>query len=141
MKWNWGTGIALSFTVFCGLMVYMVIQSFQTDFFLVSKQYYVDELKYQERIDDLERAKNSSVLISQVADQQSVSFTIDSDKHISGEIHFYRPDNANLDHKVKFTESNIKIEKTDLAPGRYLAKISWLDSDHSYYQEEEIIVR
>lgn len=140
MKWNWGTGIALSFTVFCGLMVFMVIQSFQTDFFLVSKQYYLDELKYQERIDDLERTKEAGILITQKADQESLFFNIDTDKHISGEIHFYRPENAKLDHKMKFSNSSIEVEKSNLVPGRYIAKISWLDQDHSYYQEEELII-
>ena len=141
MKWNWGTGIALSFTVFCGLMVYMVIQSFQTDFFLVSKQYYVDELKYQERIDELKRTRNAEILISQKAEESTLHFNIDTEKHISGQIHFYRPDNALLDHKVKFTDSNITVEKSALAPGRYIAKISWLDHEKSYYQEKELIVQ
>lgn len=141
MKWNWGTGIALSFTVFCGLMIYMVVQSFQTDFFLVSNQYYVDELKYQERIDELERTKNTEILISQVVAESALRFTIDTDKRISGQIHFYRPDNALLDHIVKFNDNNIAVEKSELTPGRYIAKISWLDHDKSYYQEKELIIR
>lgn len=141
MKWNWGTGIALSFTVFCGLMVYMVIQSFQTDFFLVSKQYYVDELKYQERIDELKRTKNAEILISQKAEESALHFNIDTEKRISGQIHFYRPDNALLDHKVKFNDSDITVEKSALVPGRYIAKISWLDQEKSYYQEKELIIQ
>ena len=141
MKWNWGKGIALSFTVFCGLMVFMVIQSFQTDFFLVSRQYYVDELKYQERIDELQRTKDSGILISQKTEKNTLFFNINTDSHIAGQIYFYRPDNALLDHTVKFNDKQIKIDKAELVPGRYIAKISWLDQDKSYYREEELIVK
>ena len=59
MKWNWGTKIALSFVGFCGLMIFMTVKSFNTDFHLVTEDYYAEELQYQDHID---RVKNLSLI-------------------------------------------------------------------------------
>jgi len=140
MNWNWGKGIALSFTVFCGLMIFMVIQSFQQDFSLVSGQYYQDELKYQERIDELKRTRAAGLTLQTASDAEAVTFVINTNAPIAGKIHFYRPDDATLDHEVAFKNAFIRVGKEALNPGRYIAKISWFDKKESYYLEKEITI-
>ena len=53
MKWNWGTGIFLSFVLFCAFIITMVSRAFQQDISLVSETYYQEELAYESRIQDI----------------------------------------------------------------------------------------
>ena len=138
---NWGNAIALSFTCFCGLMVFMVVKSFEQDFYLVSPQYYADELQYQDRIDELERARDEGKSVIARVEALQVTLTVAGDTEATGNIHFYRPDNAAFDHKVSFKSGQAIVPKKDLIPGRYIAKVSWQNKQESYYQETEVIVR
>ena len=58
MKINWGTGIAIFFSVFVLSLVYQVYRSTQYDHSLVSDQYYADDLRYQEHYDKLANAQS-----------------------------------------------------------------------------------
>ncbi|MGB3467559.1 MAG: FixH family protein [Cyclobacteriaceae bacterium] len=140
MKWNWGKGIALSFTVFCGLMIFMVIRSFQTDFHLVSDHYYQEELKYQDRIDEISRAKTDGSSVETAYDGKNVTFVLTTATPVKGEIHFYRPDNATFDYKVSFDQPKVEVSETKLVKGRYIVKVSWYESDRKYYQERELFI-
>ena len=141
MKMNWGTAIALSFTCFCGLMVFMVVKSFEQDFHLVSQQYYSDELQYQNRIEELERTRDAGKQVVARVEEEQVTFIIADDPEAVGKVHFYRPDNAAYDHLATFDQGHAIIAKNQLAPGRYIAKISWQNSSDSYYQEQELIIK
>ena len=140
MNWNWGKGIAASFTVFCGLMIFMVIRSFQTDFHLVSSQYYQEELKYQERIDEMKNVHTDGSNPDLTFDGKKINFRLVTLKPVKGEIHFYRPDNAALDQKVYFDTPEVTVNKNRLINGRYIAKIAWYEQDRKYYQEKEIFI-
>ena len=61
MKWNWGTGIAITLVLFIGLMSFMVFKSTQQRFDLVSENYYEEELNYQEVIDQKRNSSNVSL--------------------------------------------------------------------------------
>jgi len=48
---NWGNKLVLVFIVFGAFIGYLVYQAVNTKYDLVSKDYYKDELRYQEKID------------------------------------------------------------------------------------------
>ena len=48
---NWGTKITLSFIAFVGIIITMVVISMRQDISLVAKDYYVQEIAYQDQID------------------------------------------------------------------------------------------
>jgi hypothetical protein len=50
-NWNWGTGIALVYTVFALSMIALVVSSFSKKLDLDSKDYYAQELVFQNQID------------------------------------------------------------------------------------------
>src|SRR5688572_23798846 len=56
MTLNWGHKLIGVFLVFAGMMSWLVYQSVTTRFDLVSKEYYKDELQYQQVIDGTNRA-------------------------------------------------------------------------------------
>ena len=53
---NWGYKLMWTFIVFAVMMLYLVFRSFQTNFELVEKDYYKNELIYQQVIDGTGRA-------------------------------------------------------------------------------------
>ena len=54
---NWGNKIAISFIIFIGIIVTMVVISMKQDISLVSTDYYEQEIAYQDQIDRMERTR------------------------------------------------------------------------------------
>ncbi len=140
MKWNWGTKITLSFILFCGLMIFMVIKSFQQDFHLVAEDYYAQELQYQERIDQLKNASKLNYKPELSGSRESITIRFDVDGELNGEIYFYRPDNSTFDKTFELNGTQTIISKNDLVEGRYIAKITWSHDDEKYYFEKEVFI-
>lgn len=145
MKWDWGKGIVLSFILFCGFVIWIVIQAFQQDFDLVSETYYQDELVYQERIDDRSNLHESGLSISfeQKSDDFILSFP-PAFAGASGEVKFYHVSKAIFDktYPIALTEENQqKINKKDLIKGSFKVQVSWNVNDESYFQEQDVFLR
>ena len=69
---TWGTKLLLVFTAFALLMSTLVYMCMKQKFELVSKDYYKDELRYQDKIDGMNNAnKIGNVLIQE--NQENVS--------------------------------------------------------------------
>jgi hypothetical protein len=60
---NWGNKLILAFVVFAAGMAFMVYQAVNTDFELVEKDYYKQELRYQQVIDGKAEAAKLSAAI------------------------------------------------------------------------------
>ena len=140
MKWNWGTKIVIAFVIFCGLMIFMVVKSFEQDFHLVTEDYYQQELRYQEKIDQIANARliDYKPELQGTPEEVSVSFELSTPP--TGSIHFYRPDNYRLDKIFEITDNKTTISKSDLAKGRYIVKINWEHEETKYYVEQEVLI-
>ena len=80
---NWGNKLVLVFIVFAALIFTLVYKAVNTKFDLVSKDYYKDELRYQEKIDGIHKANTlSSVAIT----QNNSTVTLALPKEMNGEI-------------------------------------------------------
>lgn len=145
MKWNWGTGIVVSFVLFCSFIIYIVVQAFQLDVDLVSENYYKDELNYQQRINDRANLESSGLSVKTNQTAELLAFSFPSDfKGAQGEIHFYHPSREIFDkHFVLALDSeNVQnVRKSELVKGRYKIKMNWTAGGKSYFQEDEIFVR
>ena len=58
MKFNWGYKILLVYGLFVIGIMFLVFKSTQQKYDLVQKDYYADELKYQNVIDASQKAKD-----------------------------------------------------------------------------------
>jgi hypothetical protein len=142
---NWGHKIALVFTAFVGLMVFMVYQSFQVNIDLVAEDYYQQELEYQQTIDKM---KNVSQLaqrlsFSQENQQLIIQFPDLFETGLEGEINLFRPSDKRFDVNTKITlDENHRqsISTTELAKGYYKVKLDWKDGKKSYYHEESVFI-
>lgn len=147
MKFNWGTGIAIFYTVFVLAMVGAVIRSTQFDNSLVSDHYYADDLNYQRHYDkltnsqslkqDLEITKNKSAGLVELAFPTQM-------EDISGEIHFFCPSNSRLDFRLPIEINDQKQQAVPLEKlkkqGMWRVKVDWKAGETAYYKEVVITI-
>lgn len=146
-KINWGTGIVIAFVLFIGFILYFVIKT-TTDsnyeYDLVAKDYYKDELEYQQRIDKLNNAKKleTNINIDRVEKGITVNFpTTFSSEKIKGTIYLYRPSDKILDVIIPISLKNSHsqfISDEVLVSGRWDLKIEWNVSDETYLFQHSI---
>lgn len=142
---NWGNKLVVVFILFALLIGVLVYKAMNTKYELVSKDYYSDELRYQDRIDGRNNAAGiSSVSVSQ--DAEAVLINLPSEmkgKKIEGEAWFYCKTDAQKDRKITLlvdTSGRQVILKKELAKGSYELKLNWQLGEKKYYTERNITV-
>lgn len=143
---SWGNKLLVVFIVFATLIGTLVYKCTQANFELVTKDYYGEELKFQDQIDGVNNAnKISSVTINQSADELSVQMPKElNGKKISGQAWFYCPNNSTNDRKISLNaddNGNIIIAKNQLAKTKYLLKLSWKTADENFYNEQSVEIK
>lgn len=144
MKFNWGTGIALFYSVFVIVLVFAVIRSTGYDNSLVSDHYYADDINYQQHYD---KVRNSQLLekdlrIYNFPQKEVVALQFPENLGaVGGEIYFFCPSDSRQDFRipVKLSENfQQEVATTDLKPGLWRVKVSWEAGDREFYKEEVI---
>ncbi|MDB5211469.1 MAG: hypothetical protein JWQ30_2296, partial [Sediminibacterium sp.] len=104
---NWGNRLVLVFVGFALLIGTLVYKSMHTKFELVSKDYYNDELRYQDKIDGkANAAKISSVTV--VENPEAIIINLPAEhqgRNITGEAWFYCGSNATYDRKISLSDA------------------------------------
>lgn len=138
---NWGKKIALLYLSFVVLIVAMVTMAMRQKVDLVASDYYEQEIKYQEKINKIERTKMLSSQLTWKIEKNQIIFEFPKEangKIKSGYINFFRPSNAEMDQKTEFkndTTSNQIIDTKKLNKGVYKMQIDWKAEDMEYYNE------
>lgn len=142
---DWGKKIALvygSFVVFMLGLVYLCLQ--QKDLFLVTPDYYKQELVYQDKIDHMQNVADlsSEVRIDYTANGLSINFPEECSQS-SGEIGLYRPSNANMDISIPFRLSlsnSFEVATDKLEKGLWVVKLDWTKGEKQYYLEQKVTI-
>lgn len=143
---NWGYKLMIGFIAFVLFIGYLAYKSINTKYELVSKDYYKDELRYQEKID----GKANAAKISAVNFLQSdTTFTVvmpteQKGKNLTGELWFYCPINEGYDKRIVLLVDSFNqqiISKTQLHKTNYTLKFSWKQDSTNYYLEKEISIK
>jgi len=143
---NWGNRLFITFIIFGTGIFYLVYRSMHTDFDLVEKEYYKSELRYQDVIDGSNRANALSgpVMLQETGTGVLVQLPAEmKDQVITGTILFYCDYNARLDRKFELhinTGGLQVIEKKQIPPGSYTAKIDWNANGKNYHTEKIITI-
>jgi len=140
---NWGNKLILVFIGFAGLMTTLVYKAVNTRFELVSKEYYQDELRYQDKIDGRTNASSIGAITVATEGEELVLQLPDEMKGmiIKGEAWFYCKTAAIKDLRLPLLtdeEGKQRIERKKLPADKYLLKLSWEASGKKYYMEKEI---
>jgi len=146
MTFNWGHKLTIGFLAFAGMIVYLVVQSINTRYDLVSKEYYKEELQYQQVIDGASRANQlgSHAAITQTNDKLTVQLPSEmQQKTITGSILFYSIDNSQKDKTISLQVDGSGVQTINnrsFTSGRYTAKISWQTNGEQYYTEVPVTI-
>ncbi|MBK8339727.1 MAG: FixH family protein [Flavobacteriales bacterium] len=143
---NWGKGLAMALAAFAGLMVFFIVMAARNPEPLVTEQYYEEELKYQERIDNSERANALTRAVRIEVNGQGVRLSFPEEMHdraIHGELTLLRPNDPIADRHVTITPDGSGVFETvdlGLLSGRYNALLEWSVDGVAYYTEEKLMV-
>ena len=129
-------GAFVAFGVFVGSFIWKASQS---EVNLVSKDYYQQELKYQDRIETLKRSSKYDKDVKLDLNNGVVGVSVPEELvGANGVLHFYRPSNKKLDQLVQFTpnKTNTSFQMSHLEAGHWVLKISLSDkAGVDYYFE------
>ena len=143
---NWGNKLLVTFLVFGAGMFYLVYRSVTTNFDLVDKDYYKNELRYQEVIDGVNRTNALSEVVKLTQNDDGLLLQLPSEmknQKIAGSVHFYCDYNAKKDKKFSLntdTDGKQVLDNRQISSGNYTVKISWNANSKEYYTEKPITI-
>lgn len=147
-KFNWGWGIFLTCLTFILFISSLVYRASREKIEFVTENYYDKELKFQDQIDHSQNAEKLSekIKVSQNTNEGTISISYPSSidwKSVSGQITFFKPDNADLDFDVKAMcdENHMQqVNSTKMKRGWWNVKISWASGETPYYFEQKLLL-
>ena len=147
-KSRWGIGIAIVYGIFMLAAVGAVVASrFQRND-LVARDYYEQEIKYQDHIDRITRTSDMKQHLDfrfdRGANQLAVTFPGEiAAERISGKITLYFPANAGYDRTVAIAIDANHQQRLDcrrLPRGHWRIKCLWQIDAHELYSEGPVIL-
>lgn len=141
MKFNWGTGIFLFYSIFAATLFFAVYRSTKHDHSLVVENYYEEDLNYQSRFDQIQNSRSleAGLIIQLDRKEKMISLDFPKDKKgISGEILLYRADNKKLDQHIPIqlnAENTMLIPTKDILMGRWKMEVVWEADGQSYFDK------
>jgi len=146
MKFNWGTGITISITLFLVVSFAMIFHFMNQKVDLVTDNYYEKTLVYQTTIDEAVRSKdvNNQIKLEYLNNRLKFIFPISIINKISnGEMYFYRPSDSNKDFKTSFQlnkNNEIVWDASKIEKGYWKVQIHWLMDKESYSVERTLMI-
>ena len=138
---NWGTKITVLYSGFVILIVSMVSMAMREKVDLVSADYYEQELKYQDKIDQMENSNGLLEPFSWEVRQDVILLKFPGEfkgKVKGAEIHFFRPSDKTLDQQVSMPSDTAQLQHVETAKfrkGIYRMEVSWEAEDRKFYNE------
>lgn len=142
MKFNWGTGITITFVTFVALSLFQLYKSRQYDNPLVKEDYYVDDLQ----LEDLLKKKNNALSLTGLVLKENgkgrMLVVIPNDKEISGALTFMSPVHKSEDvsFPLKMVNDSMWIDVTTLRTGKWNVQLEWTDNQKEYLYQEAVIL-
>ncbi|TMI66025.1 MAG: hypothetical protein E6H07_09010 [Bacteroidetes bacterium] len=145
MKISWGYKIAGVYLLFVAGIVFLVFKANNERFDMVTKDYYGEELKYQQVIDQSANANALSAPVSVERNEGAVTvrFPIEmKDKKIDVDFYLYYPADDKKDFRKSFTINAPEFNQSlpEGAKGLYELKLSWTADGKKYYNERKIFL-
>lgn len=142
---NWGYKILFVYLAFITGILFMVFRSTGEKTDLVAPDYYEQELKYQDKIDQAGRtASLSSPLQYNIANGRlSISFPGDfKGKTLEGNIILYCPSDKRKDLRQPFMvmDETVSLGLPGHYAGMFELQVSWKSDGNTYYYEKKIFI-
>ena len=142
---NFGGKIVVLYLSFVALILTLVFMCFGQKVELVSKDYYAQEIAFQDKINAVNNEKSLNGSINHSVIGNEVILTIDStllSNDFEGTIVFFRPSDSSKDVKIKMNFNNYTqiINGSSLIHGAYKLQLTWVTNHTKYFKEEVIFI-
>ncbi len=143
---NWGKKILLVYIVFVAGILFLVYKSSVQNQDLVTPDYYEQELKYQEKIDETERANALSTEIKFKVSDRNIHIDFPEEMKgipLNAEVLLYciadksKDINKRLATEIGIISFDVPAENK----GMHELKISWVANGISYYNQQKIFIQ
>ena len=144
----WPVAIVVFFVVAVASAVGFALWAGSQRVDLVSRDYYPEEIAYQQRIDARARARALAppLAVHYDAARQiiDIAYPLSSfGRGIEGEIWFFRPSNAGLDVRVPMqpdAEGRQVVEAGELRAGLWELRMQWTVDGEAYYHGVSLVI-
>jgi hypothetical protein len=142
---SWGTGILFVYLGFAAFMIGLVVLCIrQDDIFLVDKNYYIEELAYQTKINKINNTQRLAAPVMYILAKSELQIGYPAQaRPTTGTVQFFRPSNGSLDKKYQ-AKANVAglqfISINGLKSGLWRVKIDWESNGLNYYSERDLIL-
>lgn len=142
MKISWGYRIAAVYILFVIGILYLVYRANNENFDLVTEDYYGEELKYQNVIDQKNRVAQLSAPPKINVEGGKLLVTLPSEfdgKTTEGELYLYCPSDQKNDLRRPFSVTNgaFALSLPPKINGLYEVKLSWQAEGTTYFHEQK----
>ncbi|MDX5436302.1 MAG: FixH family protein [Pontibacter sp.] len=144
----WPYAIIAAIVLFMGYIAMFVYKAMQQDVDLVSKDYYEQEIKYQDQIDRIGRTKAAGdVMINYNPEAQHILVQLPESfkaQSINGKVNLFRPSDDKLDQELPLQlgrDLSQLVETTELEKGLWKVRVSFTAAEESYYAEQTIQIK
>lgn len=143
MKLSWGYKIAFVYIIFVAGIGFLVFKASSQKFDLVTNDYYDQELKYQEVIDQAENTArlSTSLIVEKSASELSITFPPEMrNKEKIIDFYLYYPADAKRDFRksINIDENEFTQALPEAMKGKYELKLSWEVEGVKYYFEKQL---
>ena len=145
----WPYGVILTFVFFSAGTIGLIVIACTHKTDLITADYYADELKFQGRLDQLNRTAQHSeqVAVSFDAARQSIVLALPPatvNAQTTGRIQLYRPSATDRDVVVRLeldVTGSQTIDAANLLPGLWKVRIEWTAQNQDYFADKQIVVK
>jgi len=138
---SWGYKITILYVGFVLLVLTMVTLSVRQKVDLESADYYEQELKFQDKIDKMQRTDALQTQLKWEVQPGGILLRFPAQfdgQAVSGSIYFLRPSDQGLDKTIAVPATTTGIQRVStesLRKGLYRMKLSWHVGSTEYYNE------
>ena len=145
MKITWGHKITGAYLLFVAGIVFLVFKANGERYDMVTKNYYEEELKFQQVIDESANANALSAIVTVEKANGALRIRFPDEmknKKIDVDFYLYYPADDMKDFKKNFTinESEFIQALPGGFKGQYELKLSWTAGGKKYYNERKIFL-
>ncbi|SFF86416.1 FixH family protein [Pontibacter chinhatensis] len=144
----WPYMIVVCMVSFMGYIAHFVYQAMNQDVDLVSKDYYAQEIKYQDQIERVRRTQAlGDVMLNYKAGDEAILLQMPAtyqDMNLSGTITLFRPSDDKLDKQLPLQlgrDHSQLLEVADLESGLWKVRVSFSANNEDYYTEKTIQIK
>lgn len=147
MKLNWGHGIFAALALFVAMMAWFMVRAIGNAEELVTEDYYKEELRYQDRIDELARASEVGAPLRIEVAQGTVTFVFPpavKGRGVTGSAHFLKPNDSRADRTEPFTLDSLGrcvFDTRDWMKGAYQVDVTWNMNGNVHLSEDHMDIR